>query len=159
MSALEIETAELTYAVEEWRDFYPEAKPIMQRHWEEIALDKDRVKVSWNDHKYREMADNGILHVLAVRCEFKLVGYYLAFILPHLHYMEAGSMAFTDIYYILPEFRNAASSIEMFIEAEKTLRAKGCVKAYISSKIHKDLTPLFIYLGWKPSDVVCTKML
>ena len=149
----------LTYAVEDWREFYPEAAAIFQRHWEEIALDRDSIKFSLDITRYQAMADSGILHVLAARCDFQLVGYYVAFVLPHIHYQEAGLMAFTDIYYLLPEFRHGSNGVEFFVEAEESLKAKGVVKAYLSTKVHKDMGSLFEKLGWRLSDRCYTKLL
>jgi hypothetical protein len=149
----------LQYQVERWASFYPDAKPLMQRHWEEIALDRENIKLSLDEARYQGMDDAGILHILAMRDEGRLVGYYLAFLLPHVHYKEAGLMAFTDIYFVQPESRQATNGIQIFIEAEKSLREKGVVKAYLSTKVHHDNSPIFEALGWKLSDKSFTKYL
>lgn len=149
----------LTFQLETWREFFQEAKPLMQLHWEEIALDKKSIKLSLDEEKYQTMSDSGILHVLGVRFDDVLVGYYIAFLLPHVHYKEAGLMAFTDIYFLLPECRKANNGALLFIEAEKSLKAKGVTKAYLSTKVHKDNSILFEKLGWTLSDKSFTKIL
>lgn len=145
------------FHVEPWRPFFEEARPLMQRHWEEIAVDQGTIKLSLNEERYQAMADGGILHVLAARADGALVGYYIAFLLPHVHYQDAGLMAFTDIYFMLPEFRRGSAGIRLFVEAEKSLRARGVVKTYLSTKVHKDNGPIFEKLGWKLTDRVYTK--
>ena len=106
------------------------------------------------------MEKSGILHIVTIRSTGRLVGYYIAFVLPHhVHYSKAGIMAFTDIYYILREFRTGGTGTKLFIEAERTLRNRGVVKAYLSCKVHDDHTALFEGLGWKKTDYAFTKML
>lgn len=149
----------MTFQLEAWRDFFPEALLLMERHYSEIALNQAQIKFSLDSKKYQSMEESGMLHVLAVRIGAKLIGYYIAFVLPHIHYQNAGLMAFTDIYYLLPEYRRGNSGVQMFIEAEESLRKKGVVKAYISTKLHKDATALFEQLGWTATDKAFTKML
>ena len=149
----------MTFHVERWAPFYVDALPIMERHYAEIGLNQDRVKFSLDAARYQAMDNSGMLHVLAARIEGKLVGYYIAFVMPHIHYQHSGLMAFTDIYYIVPEARRGGAGLRLFIEAEDGLRARGVVKAYISTKLHKDNTMLFEKLGWTATDKAFTKML
>lgn len=149
----------MMFTVERWREFYPEAAPLMHRHWEEIAIDREQIKLGLNVQKYQEMDDNNILHILAARENGALAGYYMAFLLPHVHYQDAGLMAFTDIYFLAPEHRRGSNGVQLFIEAEKSLRDKGVTKAYLSTKIHHDNGPIFEALGWNASDRVYTKLL
>jgi hypothetical protein len=132
----------------------------MQRHWEEIAIDRESIKLSLNVERYKCMDEGGILHILTARNGADLlVGYFMAFILPHIHYQEAGPMAFTDVYYLHPDYRDFSSGADLFIEAERTLADRGVTKAYLSCKVHQDNTPLFERLGWLLSDKTFTKLL
>ena len=148
----------ITFQVEKWRPFHAEAGPIMQRHWEEIAIDRDKIQFSLDNARYEGMDDAGILHILTVRDSGNLMGYYIAFILPHVHYQHAGLMAFTDAYYVLPEARRGPVGMQLFAEAEKSLKERGVVKTYLSTKVHHDNGPLFERLGWKLTDRVYTKV-
>lgn len=147
----------IKFAVETWDAMLPEAEAIFPIHWQELAVDKDKIKLAIDNDRYRAMEAGGILHVLTVRSDRRLVGYYVAFLLPHVHYKEAGLMAFTDFYFILPKFREGGSGAKLFVEAEKTLRARGVTKAYLSCKVHQDHTELFERLGWKKTDFSFTK--
>jgi hypothetical protein len=148
----------VTFHVEQWRDFYPEAKPLMQEHWEEIAIDREQIPLSLNEERYQQISDAGILHILVAREGAELAGYYIALVLPHIHYQDAGLMAFTDIYFLRPQFRKGHAGVQMFVEAERTLREAGVVKAYLSCKAHRDISPIFEALGWKFSDKSYTKV-
>jgi hypothetical protein len=149
----------VTFHVERWREFYVDAQPLMRRHWQEIALDQENVPLALDLDRYQAMDDSGILHILAARVDGQLAGYFLAFVLPHVHYATAGLMAFTDIYFLAPEARLGANGIELFIEAEKSLAARGVVKAYISTKVHKDIGNIFEALGWTLTDRAFAKRL
>jgi hypothetical protein len=149
----------MTFQVERWRDFYPEAKPLMQRHWDEIGLDHGNVVLDMDLERYQQMDDSGLLHILAAREGGALVGYFLAFILPHIHYRTSGLMAFTDFYYLEPDVRSGPNGIRLFIEAETSLAARGVLKAYISTKVHHDIGALFEALGWQLTDRAFTKRL
>lgn len=148
-----------TYTVERWTPFWADAHGIMRLHWEEIAMDRNEIELALDEDAYLRMDSNDILHVLAFRIDGVLAGYYIAFILPHVHYKHAGLMAFTDIYYILPRHRNAANGILLFTEAEESLRKRGVTKVYLSTKVHKDMSLMFEDLGWKFTDKTFTKLL
>ena len=133
--------------------------PLSTRHWEEIAKDRDRIKLSIDTEKYQQMDDAGILHILTARENGVLVGYHLSIIMVHPHYKDFGKMAMTDVYYLAPEYRNAKLGIQMLDEVENSLREIGVKKAYTSCKADHDLTPLFFKMGWRLTDYCFTKLL
>jgi hypothetical protein len=59
---------------------------------------------------------------------------------------------------MLPEARKGGGGVRLFIEAERSLREKGVVKTYLSTKVHKDNTAIFERLGWRLTDKVFTKL-
>src|SRR5215469_14255804 len=119
----------LNYRVEPWHPFYEDAAEIFPKHWAELALDKDKIPLALDTERYDAMEKAGILHTVVARTyDGAVVGYYIAFLLPHVHYKTSGLMAFTDIYYILPEFRKGIAGVNLFVEAERTMRAKGVTK-------------------------------
>jgi GNAT superfamily N-acetyltransferase len=149
----------IEYQVEKWSDVLPEMEPLWPAHYEELSLDKDRVKLGGCLERYAEMENLGILVVVTVRSDKQLVGYYVFMLLPHLHYKDAGLMAYTDMYFLLPEFRKGGTGVKMFLAVEQAMKNAGAVKAYTSHKIHQDHSELLKRLGWKASDIVYTKYL
>lgn len=149
----------MTFRLERWAEFWADAEPLINKHWEEIALHKDKIPLGFDVAKYQALEDSNLFYVMAVRDEqMVLVGYFLIFLMPHLHYMNAGPMAFTDIYWMEPSQRLGNAGIRLFIEAEKTMRELGAVKGYISCKAAHDKTRIFEALGWSLSDYSFTKM-
>jgi GNAT superfamily N-acetyltransferase len=149
----------ITFQVEKWAEFEKEGSLIFRRHWEDLALDHDKIDLGVDNQKYQQMDDLGILHILTARKDGRLIGYFLAFLMVHPHYSNAGLMAIADVYYLLPEARSGGTGARLFAEVEKTLKARGVVKAYLSCKLHQDHSKLFTRLGWKPTDLTFTKYL
>ncbi len=152
-----IEQGVCTFQIENWEKFFADVQPIFPLHWAELALDQDAVKLGIDNERYLQMQAAGMLHILTMRSAGELVGYYIAFVLPHTHYKDAGLMAFTDIYFVLPEFRKGPTGMALFIEAERTLKERGVKKAYLSCKVHMDHSKLFEALGWTFTDKSFTK--
>lgn len=150
----------VTFQQERWRDFYRDAAPeLFVKHWKDLALDQDKVALSVDNAKYEQMDDLGILHIVTARRGGRLIGYFLAFLMVHPHYCEAGLMAVADVYYLLPEERKGSPGVQLFAEVERSLKDRGVVKAYLSCKIHQDHTKLFTAMGWTPTDYTFTKHL
>lgn len=127
--------------------------------WEDVAIDKDRFKAKIDERIYKELEAKGVLHLVTARKEGKLVGIYLAFLVLNPHYAGQGFMAFTDAYYLAPECRKGNIGMRFFSFVEKAWKAKGCVKAYTSHKIHRDRSAMMKELGWRAQDVMYTKIL
>jgi GNAT superfamily N-acetyltransferase len=127
--------------------------------WEDVAVDKDRFTAICDEDRYAALEGAEILHLVTAREGETLAGFFLMFITPNAHYKGAGFMAFTDMYFIKPEYRHGNVGVNLFLFMEQTLKEKGVVKAYSSHKLHRDRGPLFEYLGWKPTDLVYSKVL
>jgi GNAT superfamily N-acetyltransferase len=147
------------FAVESWPDFWRDAEgALIYRHYQELALHQGQIPLSPDVEKYEAADKLGMAHIVTVRHEGKLVGYFIAAIIGHLHYKNAGPMATTDIYYLSPEFRTGGIGLKMLLFLEESLKAKGVVKIYLSTKAHQDHGPLFEALGYQLSDRVFTKL-
>ena len=148
----------LSFQLEKFSSIQDEAASLFKAHWDEIAVDKDKIPLAPDWSKYAGLEQGGMLHCLTVRSEGKLVGYFIAFVLPHPHYSTAGEMAMTDVYFIHPDYRKGSAGIKLICEAERTLRARGVTKAYLSTKVHSDNSKLFQALGWRLTDYSFTKI-
>ena len=133
-------------------------KELFPLHWEELALNRDAIKMDVFEARYAEMESMGALLVVTARAGERLVGYFVVFLLPHLHYQSFGLMAHTDMYFVLKEFRNGAGA-KLILCVQDALRKRGIRKMYMSCKAHQDQTQLFEALGFTLSDKMFTKML
>lgn len=146
------------FAVEDFNQIASELAPLFGQHWREAGLDQDSIKLAPDWERYALNQNQGLLHVVTVRSEGKLVGYYMAFILPHMHYREAGPMGYPDAYFILPEYRKGGAGAKLFAEMERTLWERGCSKIYTSTKVHLDRGEMLERMGYNLTDKVYTKL-
>jgi len=147
----------ISFAVERWPTFYADAKYIFDEHWKEAALDRDKITLSIDLDKYAALDKSGMLHIMVMRDDRVVVGYYLSLVFLHPHYKDAGPMAFVDVYYLRRKYRKGAHGIMLFKETEKSLKELGVTKMYGSCKAKMDKTKLFLALGWQLADFCFAK--
>ena len=114
----------IKYAVEQLPDFIEELAPLLEDHYEEVAMYKDKIKLNPDYDKYLKLAEMGMMHCVTVRDDKKLVGYFISFIQPHLHYQDT-IYALNDILYLDPQYRGTNAAVKMFVFAEEQLREEG----------------------------------
>lgn len=147
----------ITYAVERWKDIQgPELEELLQIHWEEIALNKNAIKLAVDYDRYNQLDEANCFHVVTVRDENRLIGYHAAIISTHLHYKN-DLMAFSDVYFLRKEYRKGRTGIKLFQFVEKALKERGVKKVIINTKKHLDMSKLFDYLGWHETETIYTK--
>jgi GNAT superfamily N-acetyltransferase len=127
--------------------FLEEVKPLMPRHWEELALDKDEVPLDPDYDEYLRLDGLGRVLTVAVREHGKLVGYFVGFIGPALHYRSLTQLTL-DIFWIAPEHRGKSGGILLFKAVEAEARRRGVGRMFVGSKCHKDASWLFERLGY-----------
>jgi len=148
-----------TFQRERWATFVKDAMPIFPLHYMELALDQDKVRLCLDFSRYEAADREGQLHLVTMREDGKLAGYWIGAVMLHLHYADAGPMAIVDIYFVLPEYRVGGNGAKLLLEVERTLKERGVVKIYQSCKVHSDQSGLFKALGYKPTDYVFTKFI
>lgn len=149
----------MQFQVERWSDVLPELVPMFQLLWDDVGLDKDRFTAKHDDAKYTALDKAGMLEVVTARNDGRLVGFFVTLLTPNPHYADAGLMAYTDMYYLSPEYRKGNVGLRLFSFVEECWRKKNVVKAYSSHKLHRDRSAMFRILGWNPTDLIYTKVL
>ena len=139
----------LSLAVEQFSQVIEEAKPLLYRHWEEIALDRDRVPLEPDWARYASLEAMGALSVVTMRQNGRLVGYTCMVVQPGLHYRSCLE-ARMDIFWLAPECRGRMGGVRLFRAVEKELSRRGVKRIYAGSKLHKDVSVLFEKLGYMP---------
>lgn len=148
----------ITYMVESWPAVWQEMKPLWLTHWEEVALHQGAVPLDPDEDEYARMDAVGMLSLVIARKDGVLIGYYASIIKPHLHYRTT-LHAFTDVYYVLPKYRNGWCGIRLFQHAEKVWRARGVKKAFTATKLHLDMGAILRRLDWEPAENTFCKLL
>lgn len=146
----------ITYQVEKWEDYFRDSQQLWEEHYEEIAVQKDKMAMKPDVHLFQTMEAGGSLHILTVREKGKMVGYHITFIRPHAHYADV-LCGFVDAYFISPSCRKGMVGVKLFKEAEKTMKARGVKKIFTGTKNSKNMSKIFEYLGWKPTEQLFSK--
>lgn len=139
----------LTCQPEAFVPFLKEVQPLLPRHWEELALNKDKVPLAPDYDRYLRMDAEGMISVVTVRAGGKLVGYSIFIVQPGFHYKTCLE-ARMDIFWLAPEYRGRMGGVRLFNAHEQELKRRGVKRIYSGSKLHKDTSRLFIALGYEP---------
>ena len=148
----------ITYQEESWTQIEEELKELFPVHWEEIALDKDIIKLKPNYTLYKTLDGAGNLQTITVRDEGKLIGYHVCLIHSHMHY-EDSLTAFTDIFFIEKKYRKGRTGLKLFQFMEQQLKSKNVQKIYMGTKLSLDISSLLEYLNYRPIEKLYSKLL
>ncbi len=114
-----------TYAVEKLENCLEELVPLLELHWEEIALHKDKIKLNPDYSRYLVLEQQGVCHTVVVRGNTKqVIGYFISFVVPHLHYSDH-LWAMNDIMFLHPDHRGGRTALKMMKFAEARLKELG----------------------------------
>jgi len=132
----------ITYQVEKWDDCYEEAKPMLEAHYIEIATDKAIKPYDPDLERYLAMEEQGMLRIFTARDRpdqeedypmnpltadqrnGRLIGYFVTFVMPGLHYQQT-SMAINDIMYVEPAHRGGTVGYRLIKQAALDLKNLG----------------------------------
>jgi hypothetical protein len=133
-----------------------EIKPLLEKHWEEIAHFKD-VPLDPDYEAYTNGEKMGRVRVFTVRAhEGNLVG-YAVFYTGNLHYKSTKTAA-QDILFVLPEHRGLTGY--RFIEyCDNQLRNEGFQVVYQHVKVAHDFGPLLRRIGYEAVDTLYARRL
>src|SRR5207249_3468496 len=117
-----------------------ELPPLMHQHWLEAYPESERLPFDPDFPQFSQMDLQGRLHIITVRSDKKLVGYFFAAVSNHLHSRKA-LCAWSDMFYVHPDYRAEGHGLmsagyQLFVEVEKMLRALNVIKCYIVTKQH-----------------------
>jgi len=93
-----------TYQIEKVTDILHEIKPMLAAHYSEIATSKDLKPLDPDYSKYEALEKLGMVRIMTVRFLGTLCGYFVSFLMPHMHYMKT-YIAMNDLLYVSPDHR------------------------------------------------------
>jgi N-acetylglutamate synthase-like GNAT family acetyltransferase len=146
----------ITYQTESWSQCVEEMSGLWELHWQEIALDRQKVKLEPDFKTIEILEESGQLSIVTVRDDGKLVGYHASLIRPHLHY-KSSLTAYVDMYFLHPDYRSGMAGYKMFKFVEGVLKSQGVERIYSGTKLHKDMGKLFERLGYNETERLFVK--
>lgn len=148
----------ITYQREHWDDCVDELRGIWKEQWQSLGTYKDRIELAVDEPKYEQAEATGILIVVTMRDDGKLIGYFTGMTTPHMHHSGV-MICWSDVYYLLPEYRKGANGMRFLQAVMRLLKDAGVIKLYLSTKVHEDHGALLEVIGMKLTDRVYTKFL
>jgi GNAT superfamily N-acetyltransferase len=133
--------------VERFQDELENLKPLLPEHYRELALDQDKVPLDPQFDIYIERENRGELLFIVARQAGQMVGYFIGFIAPGMHYKTCLTLTM-DIFYIHPSVRGGGAGYQLFKTVETEARHRGVNRMFVGSKLHKDASWLFDKLGY-----------
>lgn len=148
----------LTAHVEPFPPFLEEVMPLLPRHYEELALHKDKVPLSPQYGIYLERDRRGEVFLVTMRESGRLAGYFIGFVAPGLHYATCLTLIM-DIFWLAPEHRGRHGGMKLFKAVEAEAKRRGVQRMFVGSKCHLDASWLFDRLGYDRVEVYYSKWL
>lgn len=134
----------------------PDAQELLKDHWEEIALNKEKIALNPDWEAYEKLEDDGKLKVFTARDNNKLIGYFVVIVGVNPHYKDH-LFAINDIIYLDKDYRKGFTGIKIIKFAEKCLKEDGVSVLSINTKVHKPFDRVMVYLGFRPIERVYSK--
>lgn len=136
----------------------PELKALLPLHYEELALNQDKVPLSPQYEIYFERERRGELLYMTMREAGALIGYFIGFIAPGLHYSTCLTCT-QDIFFIHPDKRRGLHGPRLFRAVEHELRRRGVQRWFVGSKVNSDASALFERLDFEKVETHYSKWL
>jgi len=142
----------ITIMSESLEERLPELLPILPLHFEELALNKDKVPLSPQYGIYLDRERNGELMFIVVRDAGELIGYFIGFVAPGLHYSTCLTLTM-DIFFLRKDHRGNNTGAKLFRAVEQEAKNRGVQRMFVGSKCHLDASYLFEKLGYDRVEV------
>lgn len=140
-------------------DFYKvreEVDELFYKHWEEIAVNKDKIKLNPDWSFYENIYLSGSLGIYTARSGEKLIGYFIVIARPHPHYKDH-LFAVNDIIFIDQEYRKGLVGYKLIKFVENDLKKMGVSVLAINTKVHKPFDSVLERLGFSNTERLYTK--
>lgn len=148
----------ITYQQESLVTVKADIIPLLEKHWEEVALNKEKIKLNPDWDAYANLEDAGVLKIFTARADGKLIGYFVVFVKSHIHYKDH-LFCYNDVIFVDEEYRKGFTSPRLIKFAEKCLKADGVEVMIVNTKRHKPFDSLLVWLGYKHIENLYSKVL
>ena len=78
----------MDFALENLAKVRREIEPLLEEHWKEIALNKDKIKLNPDWRAYADLDSINALRIYTARKDGKLMGYFVVIVSKSLHYRD-----------------------------------------------------------------------
>lgn len=139
-------------------DILPEMKELIELHYQEIALYKDKVKLNPDWETYKKLEEQNQFFLFTARIDGELVGYSAFFLKPHIHYKDL-LVASNDVLFLKKEHRAGRIGLKLIKYSEQRIKELGANKITWHIKVTNDFRPMFHRMNYIDEDVIIGKIL
>jgi len=133
-----------------------DAQKLITLHWQEIALNKHKIKLNPHWEAYAELEREGQLRIFTAREKGELIGYFVVIVGMNLHYKDH-VFAVNDVLYLRKDWRKGLTGVKLIKFAEKCLKEDGVSVLTINTKTHQPFDTLMEYLRFNMVERVYQK--
>ena len=137
-------------------DWKAKASPLFQEHYEEIARNKEVMKLNVNWPLYEELDSKQALFVYLAMQDNVCIGYSLNLITNHLHYADL-MYALNDVLFVKKEFRGGRLGLQLIKVTEDHARSLGCKMLLWHAKENTALDKLLPKLKYGVQEIMYSK--
>ena len=138
---------DFTFQRESLSSVKKEIIPLLESHWDEIALNKETIKLNPNWEAYEMLEQLGSLGLYTARKQSKLVGYFVVIAEKSIHYKDH-IFAANDIIYLDPAHRKGFLGLKLIKFVEQDLKSMGVSVLTINTKVHQPFDVIMKRLGF-----------
>lgn len=148
----------MKYQQETLYEIIEEVQALLQLHYEEIALNRQAIKLAPMWEQYAALERMGSFVVYTARDDSgALIGYSAFFISQHMHYAET-KMASNDVLFLHPDHRQGSAGLKLIKFSDRELEKLGANKITWHVKIAKDWRTILHRMGYVDEEIVCARL-
>jgi len=134
------------------------ASVLFEEHYEEIARNKEVMKLKPDEKAYRNLEEANQIFILSAWQDDVLIGYSVNFVLNHPHYADL-LLAQNDLLYIKKEMRGSRAGLRLIKETETHATSLGCKLMLWHAKENTALNAILPRLKYGVQDIIYSKEL
>lgn len=125
----------IKYALECLPSVKKDIQPLIEEHWELVALNKGTIKLNPDWEQYASLDATGVLKIFTARDNGVLVGYFFLTVSQSMHYKDH-LFAVCDVIFVTPRARKGATGYKLLKYAENWCIENGVSLLNINTKVH-----------------------
>jgi len=153
-----LSTDNVKLAIENLSQVKGDILPLLDKHWEEVAINKDTIAMNpcWDTYAILESA--GKLGIFTARLDGELIGYFVIIASESPHY-KGHIFGVNDVIYLKPEYRGTYLGSNLITFVENAIEEVGVSVLVINTKVHVPFDKTLSRLGFSHIENVYSKRL
>lgn len=145
----------ITYQLEAFTSIKKEIQPLIVQHYEEIALNKEKIKLNPDWKEYARLDAVGALRCFTARNDEELIGYFVVIVSKSLHYSDH-LFAHNDVIFLNKKARQGTTGFKLLKFATEQIKDEGVSLMIVNTKIHQPFDVLLDRLEYNHTENLYT---